>query len=36
MPDILATIAFAMAPVLAITFTAWYLFIRSQKPDDES
>ena len=34
MTDIVATIAFALAPILAIAFTGWYLFIRQKESDN--
>lgn len=35
MSAIFATIAFALAPVLAIAFTGWYLYCRQGQPDDK-
>lgn len=34
MTDIVATIAFALAPILALTITACYLFIGQKKSDN--
>ena len=31
MSEIIPTIAFVLAPVLAIAFTAWYLFCKQEK-----
>ena len=35
MSEIFPTIAFALAPILAIAFTGWYLYCREEQSDEK-
>jgi hypothetical protein len=36
MSEIFQTFAFALAPILAIAFTAWYLYCRQEQSNEKN